>query len=64
MKTIAVYGWCASGTGGEGKWGDDYLVSGGMGKDFCPNFLQPLLENINKTSCNEGSREFLVGVSS
>ncbi len=64
MEMIAVYGWCASWTGGEGKWGYEYLVSGGMGKDFRPNFLQPLLENINRTSCNDGSREYLVEVPS
>ncbi len=28
-----------------------------MGKDFCPNFLQPFLENIDRRSCNDGSRE-------
>ncbi len=26
---------------------------GEMGKDFCPNFLQPLLENIDRRSCND-----------
>ncbi len=27
-----------------------------MGKDFCPNFLQPFLENVDRRSCNYGSR--------
>ncbi len=27
-----------------------------MGEDFCPNFLQPFLENIDRRSCNDGSR--------
>ncbi len=30
---------------------------GEMGKDFCPNFLQPFLENIYRWSCNGGSRK-------
>ncbi len=32
---------------------------GEMGKDFCPNVLQPLLENFDIRSCNEGSRELI-----
>ncbi len=32
---------------------------GEMGKDFCPNFLQPFLENIDRRSCNDGSRELI-----
>ncbi len=32
---------------------------GEMGKDFCPNFLQPFLENIERGSCNDGSRELI-----
>ncbi len=27
------------------------------GRDFCPNFLQPFLENIDRGSCNDESRE-------
>ncbi len=30
-----------------------------MGKDFCPNFLELFLENIDRRSCNDGSREFI-----
>ncbi len=30
-----------------------------MGKDFCPNFLQPFLENIDWRNCNNGSRELI-----
>ncbi len=33
---------------------------GEMGKDFCPNFLQPFLENIDRRSCNDGNREFIL----
>ncbi len=29
-----------------------------VGKDFCPNFLHPFLDNINR-SCNNGSRELI-----
>ncbi len=25
-----------------------------MGKDFCPNFPQPLLEHFDRRSCNDG----------
>ncbi len=32
---------------------------GEVGKDFCPNFLQPFLENIDRRSCNDGSRELI-----
>ncbi len=32
---------------------------GEMGKDFCPNFLQPFLEKIDGRSCNDGSRELI-----
>ncbi len=28
-----------------------------MGKDFCPNILRPLLENFDRSNCNDGSRE-------
>ncbi len=28
---------------------------GEMGKDFCPNFLQPFLEIIDRRSCNDGA---------
>ncbi len=27
-------------------------LMGGMRKDFCPNFLQPFLENTDRRSCN------------
>ncbi len=30
-----------------------------MVKDFCPNFLQPFLENIDRMSCNDGSQELI-----
>ncbi len=32
---------------------------GEMGEGFCPNFLQPLLENIDRMSCNDESRELV-----
>ncbi len=28
-----------------------------MGIDFCPNFVQPFLENIDRRCCYDGSRE-------
>ncbi len=30
-----------------------------MGKDFCPNILQPSLGNVDIRSCNDGSRELI-----
>ncbi len=30
-----------------------------MGKEFRPNLLQPFLENIDRRSCNDGSRELI-----
>ncbi len=43
--------------GGEYRNGDTSVQSmGEMEKDFCSNFLQPFLENIDKTSCNDGSQ--------
>ncbi len=32
---------------------------GEMEKDFCPNFLQPFLENIDRRNRNVGSRELI-----
>ncbi len=51
---ITVKGWCAGGKGGM-----SVQSMGEMGKDFCPNFLQPFLENIDRRSCNDGSRELI-----
>ncbi len=48
------------GEGGRGKGGGVIVQSmGEMGIDFCPNFLQPFLENIDRRSCNDGSRELI-----
>ncbi len=46
---------------GRGKemGGASVQSMGEMGKDFCPNFLQPFLENIDRRSCNDGSRELI-----
>ncbi len=30
-----------------------------IGKDFCPILPQPLLENIDRRSCNDGSQELI-----
>ncbi len=35
------------------------LSMGEMGKDFCPNLLQPFLETIYRRSYNDGSRELI-----
>ncbi len=33
-------------------WGVREMME--MGEGFCPNFLQPFLENIDRRSCNDG----------
>ncbi len=45
--------------GGRAKGGMTVHSLGEMGKDFCPNFLQPFLENIDRRSCNDGSRQLI-----
>ncbi len=47
---ITVNGWCAGGKGGgQGKGGMSVQSMVEMGKNFCPNFLQPFLENIDRS---------------
>ncbi len=48
------------GRGAVGKGGGMSVESmGEMGKDFCSNFLQPFLENIDRRSGTDGSRELI-----
>ncbi len=50
-----------------GRWGGGGGETGGMGvqsmgevgKDFCPNFLQSFLENIDRRSCNDESWQLI-----
>ncbi len=35
------------------------MLMGEVGKNFCPNFFQSFLENIDRRSCNDGSRELI-----
>ncbi len=53
MEMLIVNGWCAGGL--------EVSVQsmGEVKKDFCPNFPQPLHENIDRRSCNDGSRELI-----
>ncbi len=44
---------------GEMGGGGSGQSLGEVGKDFCPNFLQPFFENIDRRSCNDGSRELI-----
>ncbi len=45
---------------GEKRNGEMSVQSmGEMGNDFCPNFLQPFLENIDRRSYNDGFRELI-----
>ncbi len=41
---------------GERGGGVSVQSMGEMGKDFCPNFLQPFLENIDRGGYTDGSR--------
>ncbi len=53
------------GRGGRVKGGGASFQSmGEIRKDFCPNFLQPFLENIDRRSCNDGSQYFTTCTSS
>ncbi len=47
------------GVGKKGGGGLSVQSMGEMGKDFCPNVLQPFIENIDRRSCNNGSRELI-----
>ncbi len=53
---ITVNGWCAGGMGGGYGNGEMNVQSTAeMGKDVCPNFLPLFLENIDRSSCNDGN---------
>ncbi len=52
-------GGCAGGMGGVGYGEMRFQSMGEMGKGLCPNFLQPLLENIDRRSSNDDSRELI-----
>ncbi len=56
---ITANGWCAGGMrGGEHGSGEMSALSmGEMGKESCPNFLQPFLEKIDRRSGFDGNRE-------
>ncbi len=45
--------------GGYGNGKISFQAMGEMGKDFCQNFLQPFLENIDRRSCNDESWELI-----
>ncbi len=55
----SVYGWRAVRGGGLANWDDEISVDGEDGENLSPNFLQPLLENFHRRSCNDGSRELI-----
>ncbi len=44
---------------GERGVGVSVQSMGEMGKNFCPNFLQPFLGKNGRRSCNDGSRELI-----
>ncbi len=41
-----------------GKWGDECSVNGGEGERLLAK-LSPTFENIDRKSCNDGSRELI-----
>ncbi len=43
----------------KGIWEMSVQLMGEMGKEFCPYFLRPVLENIDRRSSNDGSRELI-----
>ncbi len=43
----------------EKEGGMSVQSMGEVGKDFCPNFLQSFIENIDRRSCDDGSRELI-----
>ncbi len=47
------------GGGGREKGGMSVQSMGEVGKDFCPNFLQSFLENINRRSCDDGGLQLI-----
>ncbi len=49
-----VNGWQGRVVCREGGGSGECSVNGEMGKDICPNILQPLLVNIDRRSCYDG----------
>ncbi len=45
--------------GGRGNGGVSVQSMGEMGKDFCPNFIHPFFENIDRRGCYDVSRELI-----
>ncbi len=45
--------------GGYGNGEMNVQSTAEMGKDVCPNFLPLFLENIDRSSCNDGNWEFI-----
>ncbi len=44
---------------GSDKGGMSVQSMGEVGKDFCPNFLQSFLENIDRRSCDDGGWQLI-----
>ncbi len=51
-----INGWLAVGRGGYKNEVMRVKSMVKMGNDFCPYFLQPLLDNVDRKSCNDGNR--------
>ncbi len=59
MEIRTVNGWGGGGIGGNVYEEMRVQSIRDMGKDFCPIVLQPFLENIDRRSCNDESRELI-----
>ncbi len=60
MEIITVNGLGGGGIGGK-VYGEMRVQSmRGLGKDFCPNVLQPFLENMYRSSRKYGSRDLIL----
>ncbi len=58
MKAVNGCCACGKGRGGQGKGGMSVHSMGEMGKDFCPNFLQPFLKNRLQKNKNTNAGDF------
>ncbi len=52
IDMITVNGWCV-------LWGGSVQSMGEVGKDFCTNFLQSFLENIDRSRCDDGGWQLI-----
>ncbi len=54
-----VNGWCVVGGGGGRVRGDEIFVNGEDGEKLMSTLSPPLLENVDRRSCSDVSRELI-----